>query len=147
MSPQSHTYPTSPTAPIMEKVAIEDIEPQSPEDENIPDGAMANSIGDARLLSKALDTTGLAIKTTTNSSPGKASPTHRIDITIRKNHSTFRQEQRHLRRRLEIQRSALEKYSEFHRIHFSSGLTMKTNWSQQSLLALLVNTRRTLSIS
>jgi uncharacterized cupin superfamily protein len=45
----------------MEKVAIEDIEPQSPEDENIPDGAMANSIGDARLLSEALGTTGLAI--------------------------------------------------------------------------------------
>lgn len=47
--------------PIMEKVTIEDVEPQSPPDENIPDGAMANSIGSARPLSELLDTTGLAI--------------------------------------------------------------------------------------
>lgn len=45
----------------MEKVTIEEIEPQSPPDENIPDGAMASSIGSARPLSELLSTTGLAI--------------------------------------------------------------------------------------
>ena len=45
----------------MKKVTIEDIEPQSPPDENIPDGAMASSIGSARQLSEPLSTTGLAI--------------------------------------------------------------------------------------
>ncbi|RRJ29956.1 cupin domain-containing protein [Halocatena pleomorpha] len=45
----------------MEKVTIKDIEPQSPPDENIPNGAMASSIGDARLLSEPLGTIGLAI--------------------------------------------------------------------------------------
>lgn len=45
----------------MEKVTIEDIEPLSPPDENIPSGAMATSVGDARPLSEPLDTTGLAI--------------------------------------------------------------------------------------
>ena len=45
----------------MEKVSIEDIEPQSPPDENIPDGAMATSVGGARQLSEPLDATGLAI--------------------------------------------------------------------------------------
>jgi hypothetical protein len=34
----------------MKKVAIEDIEPLAPPDENIPDGAMANSVGEARPL-------------------------------------------------------------------------------------------------
>lgn len=45
----------------MEKVTIEDIEPLSPPDENIPDGAMAESVGGARPLSESLDTTGLSI--------------------------------------------------------------------------------------
>ena len=45
----------------MKKVSIEDIEPQSPPDENIPDGAMATSVGGARQLSEPLDATRLAI--------------------------------------------------------------------------------------
>jgi mannose-6-phosphate isomerase-like protein (cupin superfamily) len=45
----------------MKKITIEDVEPMSPPDENIPDGAMATSVGDARPLSEPLDTTGLAI--------------------------------------------------------------------------------------
>ena len=42
-------------------MSIEDIEPQSPPDENIPDGAMATSVGGARQLSEPLDATRLAI--------------------------------------------------------------------------------------
>ena len=45
----------------MKKVAIEDTEPVAPPDENIPEGAMADSIGDARQLSEPLDATGLSI--------------------------------------------------------------------------------------
>ncbi|WP_248910307.1 hypothetical protein [Halocatena marina] len=45
----------------MEKVTIKDIEPQSSPDENILDGAVANSIGTARPLSEPLNTTDLTI--------------------------------------------------------------------------------------
>jgi mannose-6-phosphate isomerase-like protein (cupin superfamily) len=45
----------------MEKVSIEDIEPLSPLDENIPDDAMADSVGGARQLSEPLDISGLSI--------------------------------------------------------------------------------------
>jgi len=45
----------------METVDVEEIEPRSPPDENVPDGAMATSVGDARPLSEPLGTTGLAI--------------------------------------------------------------------------------------
>lgn len=45
----------------MKKVNIEEIDPVAPPDENIPNEAMANSVGDARPLSEPLDTTGLSI--------------------------------------------------------------------------------------
>jgi uncharacterized cupin superfamily protein len=45
----------------MEKVTIENVEPDAPPDENVPDGAAANSVGDARQLTGPLGTTGLAI--------------------------------------------------------------------------------------
>jgi mannose-6-phosphate isomerase-like protein (cupin superfamily) len=45
----------------MEKVTIEDIEPLAPPDENIPEGAMADTIGGARPLSEPLNATELSI--------------------------------------------------------------------------------------
>ena len=45
----------------MEKVTVEDVEPLAPSDENIPEGAMAESIGGARPLSEPLNATELSI--------------------------------------------------------------------------------------
>ena len=45
----------------MNKVTIEDVEPLSPPDENIPEGAMADSVGGARQLSEPLEATELAV--------------------------------------------------------------------------------------
>ncbi len=45
----------------MEKVTVETVEPRSPPDENVPEGAMAESVGGARLLSEPLGAEGLAI--------------------------------------------------------------------------------------
>lgn len=45
----------------MEKVTVETVEPRSPPDENVPEGAMAESVGGARMLSEPLGTDGLAI--------------------------------------------------------------------------------------
>jgi|APHM01.1.fsa_nt_gi Thermophilic glucose-6-phosphate isomerase and related metalloenzymes len=45
----------------MEKVTVEAVEPRAPPDENVPDGAMATSVGGARVLSEPLGTEGVAI--------------------------------------------------------------------------------------
>ncbi|WP_435360597.1 cupin domain-containing protein [Haloarchaeobius sp. DFWS5] len=45
----------------MKKVTVADIDPQAPPDDAIPDGAMANSVGGASVLTDSLGTTGLSI--------------------------------------------------------------------------------------
>jgi uncharacterized cupin superfamily protein len=45
----------------VKKVSFEDVTPEGPPDQNIPDGAMASSIGAARQLATALDIEGFSM--------------------------------------------------------------------------------------
>lgn len=49
------------TPQTMQRVTLDDLDPEAPPDENVPAGALAQSIGGVRQLDEALDVTGFSM--------------------------------------------------------------------------------------